>query len=85
MGQGTLGEVQDGSEDPQRGPGRVGDPRGGPGRVGSPRGGQGMVGRSTGRSTTGRGTLGEDRDGSEDPWGGPGWVVGPSERSGTGS
>ena len=37
-----------------------------------------------GRSRTGWGTLGEVRDGSEDPRGGPGRVGGPLERSGMG-
>ena len=35
------------------------------------------------RSETGRGTLGEVRDGLGDPRGGPGRVRGPSERFGT--
>ena len=35
------------------------------------------------RTGTGRGTLGEVWDGSEDPRGGSGWVMGPSGRFGT--
>ena len=47
MGRGTLGDVQDGSE----------DPRGGLSRV------MGLVGGHSVRYGTGRGTLGEVRDG----------------------
>ena len=56
MGQGTLGEIQDGSGDPWRGPGRVEGPLGGLGPI---------VGLSR-RFGTGRGTLGEVQNGSRD-------------------
>ena len=72
MGQGTLGEVRDGSCYPLAGPGRVMDPAKGPGRVGG----------HSGRSRTCRFTLGEVRDGSGDPPGCPGRGGGPRRGSG---
>ena len=90
----NLGEVWDGLGIPRGGSGRVGDPRRGPGLVGRPsrRSGTGRVhyGKSrmgrgtTGRSKTGWRSLGEVRDGSVDPRGGPELVGRPSQRSRTG-
>ena len=57
----TLGEVRDGSRDPQEGSGRNG------GTSGKVRDRFGLVGGQSERSETGRGTLGEARDGSGDP------------------
>ena len=81
-GRGTFGEVRDGSGDSRVGPVEVGDPRGGPGWFGKwrdgsrdPRGAPRRLGGPSGRSLTGRGTLGEVLDGSGDPWGGPGRFV----------
>ena len=74
-GQGTLGEVWDGSGDPREGPGRVGGPSG---RSRKP-----SVRSSTGRRTLWevRKNLGEVQDGSREPRGGPGRVGEPSGRS----
>ena len=74
MGQGTIGEVRNGSGDPRRRLGWVGGPSGKSG---------------TGRGTLvevrdGWGNLGEDLDGWLDNQGGSGRVGGPSERFGTG-
>ena len=54
-GRGTLREVWKGLGDPRGGPEWVGDCWVGPGRVGKP----------SGRFGTGRGTIGEVRNGSE--------------------
>ena len=80
-GSGTLGEVLDGSEDPwgvleeflfpsEQVRDGLGDPSGGPGMVRGP----------SGRSGTGKGTLGEYRDGLGDTWRGPGRIKGLSGR-----
>ena len=74
MGQGTLGEVQDGSGDPRRDTERV----------------ERLSGRSETCFGTleevwdGLGTLGDVRDGSGDPLRSLGWVEGPFARSGKG-
>ena len=70
MGWWTFGEVWGGSEDPRRGPERVGGPSVGPARVGG----------HSGRFGTGRGTIGEVRDGSGDAQGVLGRVGGHSGR-----
>ena len=67
-GRGTLGVVQNGSEDPRGRPEWVG---GHSGRFGT---GQGTLGKVRAGSET----LGEFWDGSFDSWGGPGRVGGIS-------
>ena len=74
MGRGTLGEVREGLENPQGGPGQFGGTSGWSGTGLGP----------TRKSRTLPRTLGEVRDGSGDPRGGPGPVEGPSGRSGMG-
>ena len=70
-GLGTLGEVRDGSGDPQRSLGRVVEVRD---RTGDPRGCLGRVRRPLVRSGMGQGTLVDVRNRSGDPWKGLGWV-----------
>ena len=73
-GRGTLEEVRDRLLDSWIGPGWVGVPRESLGRVGElrdgmegPRGDPGWVGGPSGRSKSGRGTLGKVRNGLGDP------------------
>ena len=84
MGQGTLGEFQDGSGYLCGGPGRVGKFSGrsetGWGMIGEIRDGRGP----SERSGTGQGTLKEVLNGSGETWGDLERVGGPSRRSGTG-
>ena len=94
MGRGTLGEVRDRSGDPRKGPRWVGEISKVQDGLGEHREGAGRLGGTSSRSKTGRGNLGEVRDGlsylwgvqddSQDPRNGPGYVGGPSGRSGTG-
>ena len=89
-GRESLGAVRNVPVDPRECLGRVGgpleksgsgwgDPWGDPGRVRRPRG----LRNGSGRSGTGRGTIGVIRDGSGDHWGGPGRVGGPLGMFGT--
>ena len=80
----TNGEVQDWSGDPPECLRRVEYTMERTGRVVGPTGGPERVGGPSGRSRTGRGTFGVDRDGYWNPQGGPGRGRGPSGKFGMG-